>query len=155
MQRDLRRWKFTFFPAYLPRVMMATRPILRTVIDIVSISEALRSRWSDGKTYTSSRLSLMSIFRRVVAGIEVDGIREIRFVRLGPILARNWPRSRVRPLQNRRFLLILPSSPEDFTKFSLFLQFSICIDKHSLRCHCNSHLNQYMRNERHVSTYAR
>jgi hypothetical protein len=39
----------------------------------------------------------MSIFRRVVAGIEVDGIREIRFVRLGPILAQNWSRSRVRP----------------------------------------------------------
>ena len=32
------RRAFTFFPAYLPRVMMATRPTLRTVIDQVSIS---------------------------------------------------------------------------------------------------------------------
>jgi hypothetical protein len=47
----------------------------------------------------------MSIFRRVVAEIEVGGIQEIRFVRLGPILARNWPWSRVRPVQLRRFLL--------------------------------------------------
>jgi hypothetical protein len=75
----------------------------------------------------------MSIFRRVVAGIEVDGIREIRFVRLGPILARNWLWSRVRPLQRRRFLLF---HFKDFTKSVSSQKFQFVSMSNRCSVHC-------------------
>jgi hypothetical protein len=96
----------------------------------------------------------MSIFRRVVAGIEVDGIREIRFVRLGPILAQNWPWSRVRPLQLRRSQISsLPS--QALYEISLCSKISICIDEHSLQCPFQNGLSQYIRNGLCVSTHSR
>jgi hypothetical protein len=93
----------------------------------------------------------MSIFRRVDAGIEVDGIREIRFVRLGPILARKWPRSRVRPLQRRRFLLF-PS--QGHYEISLCSKFSIFTDEHSLQCLLQNCPSQYRRDDLYASTHA-
>jgi len=56
--------KFTFFPAYLPRVMMATRPTLRTTKPRVSISDQLLLCVEASWTHTSWRLSVVLDFRR-------------------------------------------------------------------------------------------
>ena len=66
------RLKFTFFPAYLPRVMMATRPTLRTRSDQVSTPEQLRSSYSSEYTHTSCRLSLGCRLLSCGTGVEVD-----------------------------------------------------------------------------------